>query len=301
MFQCAPNLSEGRDPALTEQVRATLGDLPGVALGDLSTDPDHNRMVVSLLGSAAGLREAVLRLFALAETALDLSRHQGVHPRIGAVDVVPFVPLAGTSAEAADQLAVAVAEEVATRFNLPVLLYELSARSDEWRCLPDIRRGGLEGLAERLAVTPPDFGPSQLHPRLGATVIGARKPLVAFNIWLDSNDLVLARDIARSVRFSSGGLEGVRALGLPLHSQDRVQVSINLTNPESVDLLEIFQRVQELARIRGVEVHSSELIGMAPASSFVKVARHALKAPNLQPGQLLEWNCLHQARRWDFL
>jgi glutamate formiminotransferase len=250
-------------------------------------DPDHNRMVVSLLGSPAGLREAVLRLFEVAADNIDLSRHQGVHPRIGAVDVVPFVPLASTTMEQARQLAQEVAAQVASRFDLPVLLYEESARSPARKNLPDLRR---QGLQERLHQDGPDFGPAQLHPRLGATVMGARRPLVAFNLVLESQDLELARSIARHLR----SLPSVRSLGFWLESQQKVQVSVNLTDPEQVDLDQVFEEVLSQASAHGVALHSSELIGLAPALSFVRMARHRLKMTSLQPGQLLEWNVLHR-------
>lgn len=287
LFQCAPNLSEGRNPQLLSQVQQAMTEVAGVALADLSMDHDHHRMVVSLLGNATGLREAVLQLFEIASSNIDLSQHAGVHPRIGAVDVVPFVPLGGTPMEAAQEVALATAEAVAARFQLPVLLYEYSARNPVHRNLPDLRR---QGLQDRLLENAPDFGPVQLHPRLGATVMGARKPLVAFNVVLESQDLSLAREIARFLR----GLPSVRSLGLWLESQSRVQVSINLTDPEQIDLEEVFSHVSEQAALRGVAVHSSELIGMAPSTSFLKIARSRLKMLTVQPGQLLEWNLLHQ-------
>ncbi|MBT9582014.1 glutamate formimidoyltransferase [bacterium] len=287
MFQCVPNLSEGRNRQLLTEVQQAMSEVAGVALADLSMDPDHNRMVVSLLGSAAGLSEAVLRLFEVADRSIDLATHRGVHPRIGAVDVVPFVPLAATSMEAAREVAQQTAARVARRFQLPVLLYEESARTPARKNLPDLRR---QGLQERLDQDPPDFGPALLHPRLGATVMGARRPLVAFNVVLDSQDLELARAIARHLRT----LPTVRSLGFWLESQQRVQVSINLTNPEQVDLDQVFEEVAGQAAAQGVAVHSSELIGMAPAMSFVKMARHRLKMTALEPGQLLEWNVLHR-------
>ncbi|MBS2035791.1 glutamate formimidoyltransferase [bacterium] len=292
MFQCAANLSEGRNPELLSSVREAMEAVPGVALADLSMDPDHHRMVASLLGSAKSLSQAVLRLFEIAEHSIDLSKHSGVHPRIGAVDVVPFVPLGSTTMEAAQQLALTTAEQVATRFQLPVLLYEHSARNPAHRNLPDLRR---QGLQERLLENPPDFGPVQLHPRLGATVMGARRPLVAFNVVLESQDLVLAREIAKHLR----SLPSVRSLGLWLESQRRVQVSINLTDPEQIDLEEVYTHVCDQASLRGVEVHSSELIGMAPATSFLKMARRRLKMVTIQPGQLLEWNFLHQESLYE--
>lgn len=292
LFQCAPNLSEGRNPQLFLEVQQAMQGIAGVAMTDLSMDQDHHRMVVSLLGNATGLQQAVLRLFDIASQNIDLSNHAGVHPRIGAVDVVPFVPLGSTPMEAAQEVALSTAQEVATRFELPVLLYEYSARNPAHRNLPDLRR---QGLQERLLENAPDFGPVQLHPRLGATVMGARKPLVAFNVVLESQDLSLAREIAKFLR----GLPGVRSLGLWLESQRRVQVSINLTDPEQIDLEEVFTHVSEQAALRGVAVHSSELIGMAPATSFVKIAHARLKMLTVQPAQLLEWNLLHQESLYE--
>ncbi len=267
---------------MLERVGEAMRALPGVVLGDLSMDPDHHRMVVSLLGSARGLQEAVLRLFEVADQCIDMAHHQGVHPRVGAVDVVPFVPLAKASMQEAIDLSVQTAELVAERFELPVLLYEHSARLPQRKNLPDLRK---QGLQERLHQEAPDFGPVQLHPRLGACVMGARRPLVAFNVVLDSQDLDRAKAIARHLR----SLPGVRSLGLWLESQQRVQVSINLTDPDQVDMEQVYAEVCS----QGVPVHSSELIGMAPATSFVKMARTRLKMPTLQPGQLLEWNVLH--------
>lgn len=292
LFQCAPNLSEGRNPQLFSEVQQAMQGIAGVAMTDLSMDQDHHRMVVSLLGNATGLHQAVLRLFDIASQNIDLSKHAGVHPRIGAVDVVPFVPLGSTPMEAAQEVALSTAREVAERFELPVLLYEYSARNPAHRNLPDLRR---QGLQERLLENAPDFGPVQLHPRLGATVMGARKPLVAFNVVLESQDLSLAREMAKFLR----GLPGVRSLGLWLESQRRVQVSINLIDPEQIDLEEVFTQVSEQAALRGVAVHSSELIGMAPAASFVKIARSRLKMLTVQPGQLLEWNLLHQESLYE--
>lgn len=299
MFQCAVNLSEGRNPELFERVRDRVQELPGVILANLSMDPDHHRMVVSLLGQESGLTRAILELYELASEFIDLRIHQGVHPRIGAVDVVPFVPLAGTSMERARDLALDTARQIAQHFQVPLILYEESAQRPENRVLPDLRRGGLEGLSQRLQQIPPDFGPLQPHPQLGATILGARRPLVAFNLVLKSDDLEKARTIARALRGSNGGLPSVRALGLYLESKQKVQISINLTDPNQVDLGQVYQEAEKLCRQQGVEIESSELIGLAPARSFLKLAQHHLRMPNLEPGQLLEWNFLHQAQRLE--
>ena len=288
MLQSAINLSEGRNPELLEQVRSCLGSVPGACLADLSMDPDHHRMVASLLGSPAALQQAVLRLFELADKHIDLRQHSGVHPRVGAIDVVPFVALGTTPPQLADELAQSVAQSVAERFDVPVILYELSARRPENVALPDLRRGGLEGAAQRLASIAPDFGPARLHPRLGLTVMGARPPLVAFNVVLASADIGLARSLAAQLRKHPG----VRALGLWLDSRQLVQVSINLTRPEEFAMLEAFLAVQQGAAEAGVEVESSELIGLAPGSTFSGIARHFLKMKGLQGAQLLESNFL---------
>ncbi len=299
MFQCAVNLSEGRNPELLERVRIEMEKLPGVILANLSMDPDHHRMVVSLLGKESGLTLAILRLFELASEFIDLRIHQGVHPRIGAVDVIPFVPLGGTPMGRARDLALETARQIAKNFQVPLILYEESAQRPENRALPDLRRGGLEGLAQRLQQIPPDFGPPQPHVQLGATILGARRPLVAFNLMLNTDNLEIARDIARSLRASNGGLPSVRALGLRLESTQRMQISINLTDPEQVDLWQVYDAAEKLCAQQGVEIVSSELIGLAPARSFLQLAQHHLRMPDLEPGQLLEWNFLHQAWRLE--
>lgn len=288
MLQSAINLSEGRNPELLEKVRTVLSAVPGACLADLSMDSDHHRMVASLLGSPPALQEAVLRLFELADRHIDLRQHTGVHPRVGAIDVVPFVALGNTPGEVALELARSVASAVAERFEVPVVLYELSAQRAENVSLPDLRRGGLEGAARRLELVPPDFGPPRLHPRLGLTVMGARPPLVAFNVVLAGGDLALARSLATQLRKHPG----VRALGLWLESRQRVQVSINLTRPADFGMLEAFLAVQQGALEAGVSVESSELIGLAPGHIFSQIARHFLKLETLQGSQLLESHLL---------
>jgi glutamate formiminotransferase len=285
VFQCPVNLSEGRNERAFTKVREAMSAIPGVALADLSMDPDHHRMVVSLLGGATGLKQAVLGLYEIASQEIDLRQHEGLHPRIGAVDVVPFVPLQGSTMEEAIELSLDVARSVAERFQLPIILYEESARHPEHQKLPDLRR---EGLQERLDRLPADFGPPQLHPQLGASVMGARRPLVAFNVVLESEDVRLAKDIAKHMRNSPG----VRSLGWYLGSKSRVQVSMNLTDPATFDLHQAFERVRSLAAEQGVDIHSSELIGLAPATSFVKMAQQHLRMESLQPDQLLERNYL---------
>lgn len=294
MFQCAPNLSSGRDPVVLEEIRSALRSLDGVRLADLSADPDHNRLVVSLLGTAAAMPQAIYRLFEVADRHIDLSSHEGCHPRIGAVDVVPFVPLFGTPMQEAVALAVEVGEGIATRFEVPVFLYEEACRFPERRLLPDLRKGQLSGVAQRIASPggAPDFGPSALHKRLGACVVGARHPLVAFNIVLASQDMELARSIAHQIRTRDGGPRGVRALAIWLASQNRAQVSINLVEPTTTGFLPVFRAVEAAAAAAGVEIESSELIGLSPWSSLLEVAVDALKLKNFAPTQVLEGHFL---------
>ena len=289
MFWCPVNVSEGRRPEIADSVRAAVESCPGVILADLSSDSDHHRQVVSMVGGAEGLKEAVLKLFELAEREIDLVVHEGVHPRIGAVDVVPFVPLEGATMADAVALAVDVAQAVAERFRLPVYLYEEAARRPERRRLPDLRKGQLVGLAERIA-TPegqPDFGPACLHPQLGASVIGARPPLTAFNVVLDSIDLEVGKAIARELRQT---VPGLRALALWLASRQRVQISMNLIDPARIGPWQAYQAVVEQAARHGVSVLSSELIGLVPLEVLLDVARQALKLEHIDRARVVEWH-----------
>ncbi|HET9209345.1 MAG TPA: glutamate formimidoyltransferase, partial [Thermoanaerobaculia bacterium] len=235
-LECVPNVSEGRRPEVVARLAAAASSVPGVRLLDLSSDPDHNRSVLTLAGEPEGLHQGLLALYEAAVAEIDLTRHEGVHPRIGAVDVVPFVPLGDTPMEAAAAAANRLAPVVARRFGLPVYLYERAARRPERRLLANIRgnsrRGGLEGLAARLAdpAWAPDFGPARPHPTAGATVIGARFFLIAFNAVLATSDVGIARAIAVQVRESGGGLPAVRAMGVHLASRGLAQVSMNLVD-----------------------------------------------------------------------
>ena len=299
LFQCVPNVSEGRRPEVVDAMADALRAVPGVRLLDHSSDRDHHRSVFTLVGTADPLRSAMRTLFDLADRHVDLAHHQGAHPRIGAVDVVPFVPLAGAPMEAARVLAREVAEEVASRFDLPVYLYEESALRPERRSLAWIRRGGLEALAEALA-TPeraPDLGPARPHPRLGATVVGARRPLVAFNALLDTADVEVARAVARRVRERDGGLRSVRALGLFLAERGRAQVSMNLLDPDRTALYTVLELVRLEARRYGARVLSTELIGVLPLSVLAEAAAYHLQLEDFGPHRVLESGLLEMARR----
>lgn len=290
IIECVPNVSEGRRPSTIDAVAAAIRAVQGVRLLDVSSDAAHNRSVLTMAGDTAPLKAAVLALFATALARIDLRSHAGAHPRLGAVDVVPFVPIDGVTMRDCVALARDTAAEVAARFDLPVFLYEEAATSPARRNLADIRRGEFEGLAAKLAQPDwtPDFGPSHPHPTAGATVIGARMPLIAFNVNLATDRLDVAKAIARAVRFSSGGLPFVKAMGVPLHDGGLVQVSMNLTNYEQTPLARAFDAVQAEAARRGVDVIESEIVGLVPAAALPPDAAQRLRLRGFTSTQVLE-------------
>ncbi len=289
-LECVPNVSEGRRPEVVARLAAAVTSVPGVRLLDVSSDPDHNRTVFTLAGTAGDLRASLLALYETALREIDLTRHQGVHPRVGAVDVAPFVPLGDTPMEEAVAAAEALAAEVAERFDLPVYLYEKAARRPERRLLADIRRGGFEGLPAKMAdpAWSPDFGPNRVHPTAGATVIGARFFLIAFNAVLDTPDVAIARAVAKKVRESGGGLPAVRAMGVFLASRGHAQVSMNLVDFRRTSVLTALNRVRQEAEALGARVVESELIGLMPEEAATGVMREALQIPGFARGKVLE-------------
>lgn len=284
-LECVPNVSEGRRPEVVARLAAAASSAPGVRLLDLSSDPDHNRSVLTLAGDAEGLHTALLYLYEAALANIDLTGHQGVHPRVGAVDVAPFVPLEDTPMAAAIAAAGRLGEEVARCFGLPVYLYEWAARRPERTALADIRRGGFEGLAARIAdpAWAPDFGRPRVHPTAGVTVIGARFFLIAFNAVLETADVAVARAIARRVRESGGGLPAVRAMGVYLASRGRAQVSMNLVDYRRTPVLRVLERVREEAAAMGTRVLESEVIGLIPEEAVRGVTPEDLLLPGPLP------------------
>jgi glutamate formiminotransferase len=288
LLECVPNVSEGRRPEVVARLADVLRAAPGVRLLDHSADADHHRAVFTLAGEPAPLRRALLALYAEALARIDLRRHHGVHPRVGAVDVVPFVPLGGAVMADAVDAAHALGDEVARRFELPVYYYEEAALDPSRRRLPDVRLGGFEGLAERLRRPEwrPDAGPARPHPTAGATVIGARFFLVAFNLLLESADVEAARRIARRLRESSGGLEAVRAIGVPLPSRGAAQVSLNLLDYRRTSMAAAFARAREEAHAEGITIAGSEIVGLVPEAALP--ARPADLLLDLRPEAVLE-------------
>lgn len=289
VLECVPNVSEGRDPAVVARLAdAVRGS--GATLMDVHSDPDHHRSVFSFLGGPAAVEAAVLALAREALAAIDMRHHQGAHPRIGALDVVPIVPLRGWAMADAVALAHRVGARLADRHRIPVYFYGEAARVERRRRLPDARRGGYEALAERLT-TPegvPDEGPARFDPRAGAVLVGARDVLVAFNVWLDSSDLEAARQVARAVRESSGGLPGVQALGLALPSRGLVQVSMNLLDYRRTPIPAAFDAVRREAARRGIGVRRGELVGVAPAAAFAGRTPESVGLRDFAPDRLLE-------------
>ena len=290
IIECVPNVSEGRDLRRVDRFAEVLRHTAGVRLLNHSSDASHHRAVYTLAGDAVPLKAAVLALYEAVVAEVDLRIHHGEHPRLGAVDVVPFVPIEGVTMAECVQLARDVGAEVASRFGIPVFLYEEAASSPARRNLEDIRRGEFEGLAEKMAGADwaPDFGPSAPHPSAGASVIGARMPLIAFNINLATDRLDVAKRIAAAIRYSSGGMRFVKAMGVRLDDRQIVQVSMNLTNYEKTPVFRVFELVKREAARYGVQVLESEVVGLVPAAALVAAAEYYLQLEGFAPDQVLE-------------
>ncbi|RLE39710.1 glutamate formimidoyltransferase [Candidatus Acetothermia bacterium] len=299
IVESVPNISEGRRRDVVEEiVAAAVG--PGRRVIDYSLDPDHNRAVITIVGTPDGIEDGIVGLTGRALALIDLRRHTGAHPRMGAVDVVPFVPVRGVTMEDCVEISRRVGARLAAEYDLPIYLYEESARSPARRDLAAIRKGEFEGLAEKMLLPEwaPDFGPARPHPSGGATAVGAREFLIAYNIELSTSDLSIAKRIARAVRGSSGGLRYVKALGFPLEDKGIVQVSMNLTNFRKTPILRVFEIVQREAARYGVNVTRSELVGMAPRQAIYDVAAMSLQLDSLFPDQILE-DRIEEALRED--
>jgi glutamate formiminotransferase len=289
IVESVPNISEGRRRDVVEEIVAAAAG-PGRRVIDYSLDPDHNRAVITIVGTPDGIEDGIVGLTGRALALIDLRRHTGAHPRMGAVDVVPFVPVRGVTMEDCVEISRRVGARLAAEYDLPIYLYEESARSPARRDLAAIRKGEFEGLAEKMLLPEwaPDFGPARPHPSGGATAVGAREFLIAYNIELATSDLSVAKKIARAVRGSSGGLRYVKALGFPLEDKGIVQVSMNLTNFRKTPILRVFELVQREAARYGVNVTRSELVGMAPRQAIYDVAAMSLQLDSLSPDQILE-------------
>ena len=291
MIECVPNISEGREQATIDAIADAVRDTPGVRLLNIHSDPDHNRSVFTYVSeSGEAIREATMRLFEIALARIDLRIHHGAHPRVGAVDVVPFVPLEGTTMDECIAVAERLGHDVAERFQLPVYLYEHAAKHGHRRDLPVIRSGGFEQFPHKISDErwTPDFGPTLVHPTAGVSIVGARVPLSAFNMQLGTDRVEVAQACARAVRGLSGGLRFVRALPIELKSRGIVQVSMNLLDFRRTPLHRAFAVVREEAERYGVAVVSSEIVGLVPAEAMYQVAEWHLRLAGFRKDVVLE-------------
>ena len=290
IIESIPNISEGRRPEIVDAVVAAIRKTAGVRVLDVQSDRDHNRSVLTLAGDPQSLPAAILALFEAAIAHIDLRTHKGEHPRVGAVDVVPFVPIEGVTMKDCVDLARRVAEQVAARFSVPIYLYEEAATASHRHNLEDVRRGQFEGLAEKMkgAGWAPDFGPPTPHPSAGASVVGARMPLIAYNINLGTADVEIAKKIAKAIRHSSGGYRCVKAMGVMLAERGVAQVSINMTDYTKTPLFRVFETVRSEAARHGVPVVGSEIIGLVPADALLDSAEHFLRLEGFSRKQVLE-------------
>ncbi|HHV61500.1 MAG TPA: glutamate formimidoyltransferase [Firmicutes bacterium] len=298
LVECVPNFSEGRRRAVVEQIVAAVNSVDGVKLLDYSMDADHNRSVLTFVGGAGAVCEAAFRAVATAARLINMEEHTGEHPRIGAADVVPFVPLCGTTMQECVEIARELGKRVAGELGIPVYLYGEAATRPERKNLANIRRGQYEGLKRSIASPErwPDFGAPRLHPTAGATAIGARDFLVAYNINLATSDVSIAKKIAKRVREKDGGLKHVRALGVMLHNRQVAQVTMNLLNFRETPVHEVFNLVKAEAERYGVSVTGSEIIGLVPLDALLDVASYYLGLEGR--GSRVRDHIL-EARLWD--
>src|SRR5215510_522758 len=288
LVESVPNFSEGRNKAVVDAIVEAM-KMPGVYLLDREMDADHNRSVITLLGDRESIAEAVIRGVGRAADLIDLTHHQGAHPRIGATDVVPFIPIDGVTIEDCVAIARHVGEEIWKRFEIPVYLYESAATHPDRQNLENIRRGQFEGLREEVKTNParrPDFGEPRLHPTAGATVVGARKALIAYNVFLNTKDVEIAKKIAKAIRFSSGGLRYVKGAGFEVRGL--AQVSMNLTDFEQTPIARVFEFVKREAERYGVMPLSSEIVGLVPKKALEQAAEWFLQIENFDSSLILE-------------
>jgi glutamate formiminotransferase len=291
LIECVPNFSEGKDPATVQAIIDEIRAVQGITVLNTHIDPDHNRSVITFLGNRQSVSEAAFRAVTTATKLIDLRAHTGLHPRIGATDVLPFVPLAGTTMEECISVAHEVGERIASELKIPVYFYERASKRADRTNLEDIRRGGFEVLSKEIEKVPerePDLGPRKIHSTAGAIVVGARPILIAFNVNLRTTDVGIAKKIARTVRGRNGGLKFLKAIGLDLSEKGYVQVSMNLVNYEMTKLHQAFDAVKREAEHLGVSVMSSEIIGLIPRRAVEMCAEHYMLIENFSSDAVIE-------------
>ncbi|MBK5257432.1 MAG: glutamate formimidoyltransferase [Vicinamibacteria bacterium] len=292
MIECVPNFSEGARPDVIEAIVAKVRAVSGARILDLQSDASHNRSVLTLAGEPDSVSEGVQALVGACLAAIDLRSHRGEHPRLGAVDVIPFIPLEGATLKDCVALARTVGETIAKAHGIPVFLYEDAASAPHRRGLEDIRRGQFEGLATKLKdpLWQPDFGPSEPHPSFGAVVVGARMPLIAFNVNLNTDDVEIAKKIAKGIRHSTGGFRFVKAMGLGVEISGRkvAQVSMNMTDFTRTPLFRVVETIRNEAARHGVSIAGSEIVGLVPTQALLDSAEHYLQLTGFSSAQVLE-------------
>lgn len=303
IVECIPNFSEGRDQAKIDQILAEIQSA-GVQLLDQEKDPDHNRAVVTFVGEPDAVLEAAFRGIKKASELIDLTKHKGEHPRMGATDVVPFVPINNVTTRECVEMARRLGKRVAEELKIPVYLYEAAATRPDRENLANIRKGEFEGLREEIETNPdrhPDFGEPKIHPTAGATVIGARFPLIAFNINLNTSDVSIAQKIAQAIRFGSGGYRYVKSLGFMLKEENRAQISCNMTNYTKSPLYRVFETVKREAQRYGVTIKESEIVGLVPEKALIDTAIYFLQLDRFSQEQILEYKLHGKAGKQSIL
>ncbi len=291
IVECVPNFSEGRRKEVVDAIAQAIASVHGVRVLDQEMDADHNRSVITFVGDRTSVVEAAFRGAKKAVELIDMSRHRGEHPRVGALDVLPFVPIAGVTMDDCVDLARAVGKRIADELQVPVYLYEAAATRPDRRALPDVRRGEYEGLKIEIETNPdrkPDFGSPRLHPTAGACIVGARPVLIAWNVNLRTTDVGVAKRIAKAIRESDGGLPAVRAKGFDLADRGLVQVSMNMVDYRKTSLVQAFEAIRALAAKEGVEIAESEIIGLVPMDALAEAATQYLKLARFHREQILE-------------
>src|SRR5690242_9450505 len=291
LVECVPNFSEGRRPEVVDAIVNAITSVSGVYLLAHEMDADHNRAVVTIVGSPESIGEAAVRGAGTAIKHIDLTKHQGEHPRMGAVDVIPFIPIRGVNMDQCLAIAKETAREIAERFQVPIYLYERAATRPDRTNLENVRRGQFEGLRNEIGTNPdrkPDYGPARIHPTAGATAVGVRKFLIAYNINLSTNDVGIAKFIAKRVRYSSGGFRNVKAMGVLLAERNLAQVSMNLTDFEQTPIKLAFETVRREAERYGVQIVGSEIVGLVPQKALDQAAEYYLRLEKFRPDMILE-------------
>lgn len=291
IVECVPNFSEGRKPAVVDAIVNEITSVDGIRLLGKEMDADHNRAVITFIGNIEAVKKAAFQAIKKSSELIDMTKQQGEHPRVGATDVVPFVPISGVTMKECIEIAKELGKEVGDKLKIPVYLYEEAATRTGRKNLAIVRKGEYEGLKIEIETNPdrkPDFGPSKMHPRAGATVIGARMPLIAYNVNLSTDNVKIAKNIANAIRFKKGGLRYVKAMGFEIKERGIVQVSMNLTNYKKTPVFRVFEMIKREAERYGVNVIGSEIIGLIPLDAVIDSFDYYLRVEDFDKNQILE-------------